>query len=232
MSNGVSNLQQRHLHMYPVILTSSCRQRGRLFAQERNLSKHRHVTRSKGVWNHPPPPYCSEEQAEGRAKFSIGTEKMFDQEISFDPVVNMLYTMRFRSQGNGPREKSTRNLYCRIFSLRHYDRREPRRSCRCRGSQGSETVYWKFHKGTFKGGEISNCWRNLACTIVGKRVFDQEAIEYAKLLKKAKEAAEKYKEKKFDEGKPSATKEPQQCCQKKFLRKRLVNRTRHSKRAD
>ena len=74
--------------------------------------------------------------------------------------------------------------------------------------------------------------RNLTCTTVGKRVFDQEAIEYAKLLKKAKEAAEKYKEKKFEEGKPSATKEPQQCCQKKFLSKRLVNRTRHSKRAD
>ena len=46
---GVSNLQQRHWHMYPVILTSSCRQGGRLFAQERNLSKHRDVTRSKGV---------------------------------------------------------------------------------------------------------------------------------------------------------------------------------------
>ena len=67
---------------------------------------------------------------------------------------------------------------------------------------------------------------------LSERVFDQEAIEYAKLLKKAKEAAEKCKEKKFDEGKPSATKEPQQCCQKKFLSKRLVNRTRHSKRAD
>ena len=150
MSNGVSNLQQRHLHMYPVILTSSCRQRGRLFAQERNLSKHRNVTRSKGVWNHPPPPYCGEEQAEGRPKFSIGTEKMFDQEIPFDPVVNMLYTMGFRSQGNGPREKSTRNLYCRIFSLRHYDRREPRRSCRCRGSQGSETETENFIKKRLK----------------------------------------------------------------------------------
>ncbi|RMX54701.1 hypothetical protein pdam_00024766 [Pocillopora damicornis] len=113
--------------------------------------------------------------------------------------------MGFRSQGNGPREKSTRNLYCRIFSLRHYDRREPRRSCRCRDSQGSET-------------ETEN--------------FIKKPIEYAKLLKKAKEAAEKCKEKKFDVGKPSATKEPQQCYQKKFLSKRLVNRTRHSKRAD
>ncbi|CAH3136169.1 unnamed protein product [Pocillopora meandrina] len=62
--------------------------------------------------------------------------------------------------------------------------------------------------------------------------FIKKPIEYAKLLKKAKEAAEKCKEKKFDVGKPSATKEPQQCCQKKFLSKRLVNRTRHSKRAD
>ena len=34
-----------------------------------------------------PSPFCSEEQAEGRAEFSIGMEKMFGQEMPFDPVV-------------------------------------------------------------------------------------------------------------------------------------------------
>ena len=43
-----------------------------------------------------------------------------------------------------------------------------------------------------------------------KEVFDQEAIEFSKLPKEAKEAAEKYKEKTFGEGKPSVAKEPLQ----------------------
>ena len=50
-----------------------------------------------------------------------------------------------------------------------------------------------------------------------KEVFDQEAIEFSKLSKEAKEASEKYKEKTFGEGKPLDAKEPYNCRQKIFL---------------
>ena len=49
--------------------------------------KYLNVAKSKEVSNHPPTPFCSEEQAEGRGKFSTCMEKMFGQELLFDPVV-------------------------------------------------------------------------------------------------------------------------------------------------
>ena len=51
--------------------------------------------------------------------------------------------------------------------------------------------------------------KNFTCTTVAKKKsFDQEAIGNSQLVKEAKEAAKTYKEKKFYEGKPSATEQP------------------------
>lgn len=51
--------------------------------------------------------------------------------------------------------------------------------------------------------------KNFTCTTVAKKKsFDQEAIGNAQLVKEAKEAGKTYKEKKFYEGKPSATEQP------------------------
>lgn len=61
----------------------------------------------------------------------------------------------------------------------------------------------------FKLGGISNCWKKLYLYHCRKKKsFDQEAIGNAQLVKEAKEAAKSYKEKKFYEGKPSATEQP------------------------
>ena len=48
MLDGVTGPQQRHLHMYPIILTSSFRRHNKLSIKGKNFSKYRKVTKTLG----------------------------------------------------------------------------------------------------------------------------------------------------------------------------------------
>ena len=60
MLDDVADPQQRRLHMYPIILTSSCRPHNTLSIKGNNFSKYRKVAKTLG-WagskhHHSPPP--------------------------------------------------------------------------------------------------------------------------------------------------------------------------------
>ena len=48
MLDGVTGLQQRHLHVYPIILISPCRGHNPLSIKGKNFSKYREVTKTLG----------------------------------------------------------------------------------------------------------------------------------------------------------------------------------------
>ena len=56
MLDDVTGTQQRHLHMYPIILTSACRRHNTLSIKGKIFSKYRKVTKTlAGVGFQPPP---------------------------------------------------------------------------------------------------------------------------------------------------------------------------------
>ena len=56
MLDDFSGPQQRHLHMYPIILTSFCRRHNMLSIKGKNFSKYRKVTKTLGGSPTTPPP--------------------------------------------------------------------------------------------------------------------------------------------------------------------------------
>ena len=62
MLDDVTGPQQRHLHMYTIILTSSCRQHNALSIKVKNFSKYCKVTKTPGggvPTTAPPPSTCT-----------------------------------------------------------------------------------------------------------------------------------------------------------------------------
>ena len=54
MLDDVTGSQQRHLHMYPIILTSSCKRHNTLSIKDKNFSKYRKVTKTLEMGGFPP----------------------------------------------------------------------------------------------------------------------------------------------------------------------------------
>ena len=56
MLDDVIGPRQRHLHMYPIMLTSSCRRHNTLSIKGKNFSKYRKVPKTLGGFQPPPSP--------------------------------------------------------------------------------------------------------------------------------------------------------------------------------
>ena len=116
------------------------------------------MTKSKEVSNHSPTPFFSEKQAEGRAEFSTGMEKMFGQEIPFDPVVKHVIDKGIQESRLMDLEKRAQEIDTAgylVYDIMIVENLGDHADAEV--AKGGKQVTENCIKKTFKGDKISNC---------------------------------------------------------------------------
>ena len=154
--------------------------------------------------------------------FCEGIEKMFGQKIPFDPDVKLVIDKGVKESRLMDPEKRAEVIEtagCLAYDIMIVE------------SLGDHEDA-EVAKGAKQAAEncIKKRLKEMKYTTVEQEAFDQEAIGYAKLLMELKEAAENYKEMRFDEGKPSATEEPLQMIPKETSKRKASKSNTSSKR--
>ena len=154
--------------------------------------------------------------------FCEGIEKMFGQKIPFDPDVKLVIDKGVKESRLMDPEKRAEVIEtagCLAYDIMIVE------------SLGDHEDA-EVAKGAKQAAEncIKKRLKETEYPTVEEEAFEQEVIGYANLLMEAKEAAESYKEMRFDEGKPSATEEPSQMMPKQTSKRKASNSNTPSKK--